>query len=34
MTEEPWFDSQQDHEIFLYSKVSRRTFLPIQPPVE
>jgi len=34
MTEEPWFDSQQGHEIFLSYKASRQTLLPTQPTVE
>jgi hypothetical protein len=31
MTEESWFDSQQEQDMFLFSRMSRLTLGPIQP---
>jgi len=33
MSEELWFDSKQEHEIFLYSQVSRSDLKSTNPPV-
>lgn len=33
MTKESWFDSWQENDIFLFSKISRLTLEPNEPPI-
>ena len=33
-TNNPWLETQQRQEIFLFSKTPRLTLWPTQPPIE